>query len=58
MQKSHTIVEDLSLPSKTDMCETVFDKECAAKLKGIPLSYHIIGRRIQDMADDVKVQLI
>jgi len=33
-------------------------KECAAKPKGIPLSDNAIRRRIQNMADDIKVQLI
>lgn len=37
-KKAHTIAEDLILPSAVDMCETVLDRECAAKLKGILLS--------------------
>ena len=58
MKKNHTIAEDLILPSAIGLCETALDKECAAKLKLIPFSNNTIGRRIQDMADDVKINLI
>lgn len=40
------------------LCETIMDKECTARLNGIPLSDNRIRRRIQDVADDIKVQLI
>uniref|UniRef100_A0A8C4T186 HAT C-terminal dimerisation domain-containing protein n=1 Tax=Erpetoichthys calabaricus TaxID=27687 RepID=A0A8C4T186_ERPCA len=57
-KKAHMIAEDLILPSAVDMCKTVLDKECTAKLKGVPLSDNTIGRRIEDIAGDIKAQLI
>ena len=44
--KPHTIAKDLILPAAIDMCETVLDRECTAKLKEILLSNNTISRRI------------
>ena len=57
-KKAHTVAEELILPSAVDMCDTVLGKESAAKLKSIPLSDNTIARRIEDMSDDIKAQLI
>ena len=57
-KKAHTVAEELILPSAVDMCDTVLGKESAAKLKSIPLSDNTIARRIKDMSDDIKAQLI
>lgn len=57
-KKAHTIAENLILPSAMDMCETILGKESASKLKSIPLSDNTIARRIADMSDDIKTQLI
>ena len=57
-KKEHTIAEDLILPAALDMCETVLCKESCAKLKAIPVSDDTISRRISEMSDDIKTQLI
>ena len=59
LMKIHTaIAEDLILPAAIDMCETVLDRECRAKLKEIPLSNNTISRRIGEMSSDIKAQLL
>jgi hypothetical protein len=40
------------------MCEVVLGKECSQKLKAIPLSDNTVSRRIADMSEDVRCQLI
>uniref|UniRef100_A0A3B4VDX5 HAT C-terminal dimerisation domain-containing protein n=1 Tax=Seriola dumerili TaxID=41447 RepID=A0A3B4VDX5_SERDU len=57
-KKPHTIAEQLILPAAVDMCTTMGSEDCANKLKTIPLSDNTIARRIVEMADDVKTQLI
>lgn len=58
-KKSHTISANaLILPSAIDMCQTVLDKACTAKLKEIPLSDNTMMRRIEHMSDNIKVQLL
>ncbi|MBN3299393.1 SCND3 protein, partial [Amia calva] len=58
-KKPYTIAEDLILPAVSDMCKTTFgNDEYVNKLKNIPLSDTTIGRRIDDMASDVRVQLV
>uniref|UniRef100_A0A3B4X3Q8 DUF4371 domain-containing protein n=1 Tax=Seriola lalandi dorsalis TaxID=1841481 RepID=A0A3B4X3Q8_SERLL len=57
-KKPHTIAEQLILPAAVDMCTTMGSEDCANKLKNIPLSDNTIARRIVEMADDVKTQLI
>ncbi|XP_063766104.1 protein FAM200A-like [Eleginops maclovinus] len=57
-KKPHTIAEQLILPAAIDMCRAMVSEECANKLKTIPLSDNTIGRRIGEMANDVKDQLM
>ena len=56
--KPHTIAEDLILPATIDMCETVLDRKCTAKLEEIPLSNNTISQRIGEMSSDIKAQLL
>ena len=57
-KKPHTIGEELILPAAVDMCEVLFGKECSQKLKTIPLSDDTMSRRISDMSEDIRIQLI
>ncbi len=58
-KKPYQIAEDLILPAATDMCKTMFgNDDCVNKLKTIPLSDTTIARRIDEMASDVRVQLV
>lgn len=58
-KKKHQIAEGLILPAAIDMCKTMFgNDECANKLKTIPLSDTTIARQIDDMASDVRAQLV
>ena len=40
------------------MCKAVLDEKCAAKLNAVSLSDSTIARRIEDMSEDIKFQLI
>ena len=55
--KPHTIAEDLILPAAQDMVSTMVGPEAASKLSCIPLSNDSVGRRISEMANDVRGQL-
>jgi len=55
--KPHTIAEDLMLPAAQDMVSTMVGPGAASKLSCIPLSNDSVGRRISEMADDVRGQL-
>lgn len=57
-KKAHNIAEELVLPCAIDVCGAVLGEKCAAKLKAVPLSDNTIARRIEDMSDDIKTQLI
>lgn len=57
-KKPHTIAEELILPAAVDMCEVVLGREYSQKLKAIPLSDNTISRRITDMSEDVRCQLV
>uniref|UniRef100_A0A8C5GFF6 Uncharacterized protein n=1 Tax=Gouania willdenowi TaxID=441366 RepID=A0A8C5GFF6_GOUWI len=58
-KQPYTIGEDLILPSATDMCKTMYGNDIDInKLKTVPLSDTTIARRIDEMASDVRVQLI
>jgi len=50
--------EELILPAAVDMCEVVLGKEYSQKLKAVPLSDNIVSRRIADVSEDVRCQLI
>lgn len=56
--KPHTIAENLLVPAAMDMVRAVIGTEEAKKLKSIPLSDNTVARRIDDMADDIREQLI
>ena len=57
-KKPHKIAEQLILPAAVDMCRAMINEECANKLKTIPLSDNTMVRRIGEMANDVKDQLM
>ena len=54
----HTIAENLILPAAVDVCEVVWDSQCAAKLKEIPLSNNAVSKRIDDICYDIRSQLL
>ena len=54
MQKAPYNAEQLILPAAVDMCRAMINVECANKL----LSDNTMGRRIGEMANDVKDQLM
>ena len=57
-KKAYIIAENLILPAAIDMCKTVLDGECAKKLQEIPLLNNIISRRIDEISNDRKAQLL
>ncbi|XP_071399292.1 SCAN domain-containing protein 3-like [Centroberyx affinis] len=57
-RKPHTIGEELLLPAAVDLCEVMVGKDAAAKLRSVPLSNDTIRRRIEDMSNDIKSQLL
>ncbi|KAB0790827.1 hypothetical protein PPYR_15129, partial [Photinus pyralis] len=56
--KPHTIAENLILPAALDMVEIMVGQPEANKLKSIPLSDNTISRRINDMANDIREQVV
>lgn len=59
-KKPHTIAEQLILPAAMDMVAIMLGEAAAKQLMNIriPLSDTTIGRRILDLAEDIKDQLI
>uniref|UniRef100_A0A8C7Y7X1 DUF4371 domain-containing protein n=1 Tax=Oryzias sinensis TaxID=183150 RepID=A0A8C7Y7X1_9TELE len=57
-KKPHTIAEELILPAALDMVSVMLDDASAAKLKTVPLSNDTVARRINDIANDLKEQLV
>ena len=57
-KSSHTIAKNSILPAAVDMYEVVWDSQCAAKLKEIPLSNNTISRRLDDISHDFRSQLL
>ncbi|XP_015911765.2 zinc finger BED domain-containing protein 5-like [Parasteatoda tepidariorum] len=57
-KKSHTIAEALVLPAAIDMVKTMFGQSYANQLRQILLADNTIGRRIDDIADDLCDQLV
>ncbi len=53
--KAHTIGEMLILPAAKDLCSVML---AASKINSVPLSDNTISRRISDMAQDVKEQVL
>ncbi|GFW65489.1 protein FAM200B [Trichonephila clavipes] len=56
-KKSHTIAEELILPTAIEIVETMFGDNFAKELQSIPLSNDTVSRRIDDIAEDVEQQL-
>lgn len=57
-KKPHTIGVKLILPCAIDMVSTLIDEATAQKLKAIPLSNNTIARRIDEISEDMKEQLV
>jgi hypothetical protein len=57
-KKPHTIGEDLIKPCTLMMVELVLGKEAEKKMAAVPLSNSTVQRRINDMADDIKDQVV
>lgn len=57
-KKPHTIAEELILPCAIDMVSTIIDDATAQKLRAIPLSDNTVARRISDISEDMKEQLV
>ncbi|GFS51521.1 SCAN domain-containing protein 3 [Trichonephila clavipes] len=57
MWKTHTIGEDLIKPSISAFLKTVLEKVDNA-VNTMPLSNNTVGRRIDEMSDDIETQLV
>ena len=57
-RKPHTIAETLILPAAIDIVSTMLGDFSAQQLKNIPLSNDTVCRRISDIFDDLRQQLI
>uniref|UniRef100_A0A6Q2YA63 DUF4371 domain-containing protein n=1 Tax=Esox lucius TaxID=8010 RepID=A0A6Q2YA63_ESOLU len=56
--KPHTIAETLILPAAQDMCRIMIGDSAAARLGAVPLSNDTVARRISDISNDIREQLI
>ena len=56
--KPHAIAETLILPAAQDMWRIMIGESAAAKLGTVPLSNDTVARRISDMSNDIREQLI
>lgn len=56
--KNHTIGETLILPAALEIVSCIFGEKEANSIKSIPLSNDTVSRRISDMANNTKEQLI
>ncbi|XP_063872897.1 zinc finger BED domain-containing protein 5-like [Scylla paramamosain] len=57
-KKPHTIGEELILPCAKTMVKLVLDEKSAEKLNAISLSNNTVQRRISQISDDIKEQVI
>lgn len=57
-KKSHTIGESLVKPCMLKAADTVLGQESKQKLSQIPLSDNTVKRRLDDMAEDIKIQVV
>ncbi len=57
-KKAHTIAESLIRPAAVAMTRAMHGEKISNTLLTIPLSNDTVGRRIQDMANDIKDQII
>lgn len=58
MKEAHTIGEDLIKPSVMAVCRAMHGENLARDLDSIPLSNDTVKRRIHDIADGIRCQLI
>lgn len=56
--KNHTIGENLILPATLEIVSCMFGEKEAKSIKNIPLSNDTVSRRISDMANNTKEQLV
>ncbi|XP_050054124.1 zinc finger BED domain-containing protein 5-like [Aphis gossypii] len=56
--KAHTIAESLIKPCVTDIVSCMLDEKTAKKINTIPLSNDTVRRRINDISDHIKSELI
>jgi hypothetical protein len=57
-QKPHTIAENLILPAAKEMVRLVIGEDASKKLNQIPLSNNTIQRRVEDISNDLKQQIV
>ncbi|XP_077285254.1 zinc finger BED domain-containing protein 5-like [Arctopsyche grandis] len=57
-KKAHIIGETLLLPAAVDMVRIMFGESYAKQLRQIPLADNTVGRRINDISEDIWDQLI
>lgn len=57
-KKPHTIGENLVLPCAVDIVRIMLGEESAKKILPLSLSNNTVQRRIADMSDDIKAQVI
>lgn len=57
-KKPHTIGETLVLPAAIDMVKIMFGESYAKQLSQIPLADNTVGRRIDDISEDLCDQLV
>jgi len=57
-KKPHTIGETLILPAAIDMAKIMFGESYAKQLQQIPLADNTVGRRIDDISEDICDQLV
>jgi hypothetical protein len=57
-KKPHTIGETLILPAAIDMVRIMFGESYAKQLRQIPLADNTVGRRINDISEDICDQLV
>ena len=57
-QKAHTIGEELILPSCKDIAQCLLGDDALQKFNTVPLSNSTVQRRIVEMADDIKQQVV
>lgn len=58
INKPHTIGENIILPAAIDMCAELLGIEATNKLKIIPGSNNTAQRRIVDISENIKQQLL
>ena len=57
-KKPHTIGENLVKPCALKMAEIILGKEAANELATVSLSTNTVQRRINDMVNDIKDQVV